>query len=147
MAYILGFPLLAVTLLIGSIVSFRRRLCTNATLRPSLVVRRWLVIGLTLAAVAGHLWSWWLVRPVVPAGAKPGTVIYGGPGDGLWFALAILGPWMWMQLVNVAMALYCSRAGKQAALAGTVLLLTWVAAALVGAELGACPAGMICRSG
>ena len=147
MAYILAFPLLSVTLLIGNIVSFRRRLRTNATPRPSLAVRRWLVIGTTLAAVAGHLWAWWLVRPFVPAGAKPGTVIYGGPGDGLWFGLAILGPWMWMQLMNAAMALYCSRVGKQAALVGTLLFLTWVAAALVGSELGACPAGMICRGG
>lgn len=75
------------------------------------------------------------------------TAIYGGPGDGFWFMLAILFPWVFMQFVNVGLALYCSRTVGQAARAWAILLALWIAAVFAGGSLLECPKGMVCRCG
>jgi hypothetical protein len=115
--------------------------------RPSLQVRRSVVAIVTLICVVLHVWSYWPLRSEVSAEIKPGTVIYGGPGDGLWFMVAILFPWLLMQFVNVGLALYCSRTVGQAARAWAVLLGLWIAAGVAGGSLIECPAGMVCRGG
>jgi amino acid transporter len=129
------------------VVQFRRRLHVADLPRPSLRVRRSVVAIVTVICVALHVWSYWPLHSEVSPEMKPGTVIYGGPGDGLWFMLVILFPWVLMQFVNVGLALYCSRTVGQAARAWAVLLGLWIAASFAGGSLIECPAGMVCRGG
>ncbi|HMA97503.1 MAG TPA: hypothetical protein VKP30_32685, partial [Polyangiaceae bacterium] len=78
---------------------------------------------------------------------KPGTVIYGGPGDGLWLMVVILFPWFLMQFINVGLAFYCSRTMGQAARTLAILFALWIAATFAGGSLTECPKGMVCRAG
>lgn len=114
--------------------------------RTSLAVRGWIVAGVTLATIGLHLWSWLPLRPVVPANASAGSVLFGGPGDGLWFMLVLL-VWVGMQPINVLLACFCARSTKQAALIASGLIGVWLGAAALGAALTKCPARFVCTSG
>jgi hypothetical protein len=144
---VLFLPISVFVLTIASVVQFRRRLHTTDLPKPSLQVRRLVVAIVTLICVALHVWSYWPLHRQVTAEMKPGTVIYGGPGDGLWFMLAILLPWVLMQVVNLGLALYCSSTVRQAAYALGGLLVLWIAAGFAGCSFIECPAGMVCRGG
>jgi len=135
------------TLAFSGVTSLRERERDAAPPRPSLGTRRWIVAGVTLAAVALHLWSWLRLRPVVPPNARAGSVLSGGPGDGLWLMLVVLAPWFCMQLVNVWLACFCARNVKQAALIGSLLLAVWIGTAVLGGVLTRCPAGFVCTGG
>jgi len=143
---VLLLPLLGLALYFG-LASLRNRLENPAPLRPSLSTRRWLVVALTLVAVAAHLASWVPLRHAVPAGARPGGVLYGGPGDGLFLMLFVLGPWFLIQPINVLLGCYCSRTRASAVLAMTILVGVWIAAAALGSELAKCPDGFRCVGG
>lgn len=99
-----------------------------------------------MATTALHLGSWLPLRPIVPANASAGSVLFRGPGDGLWFMLVLLG-WGAMQPINVLLACYCARSTKQAALIASGLIAVWIGAAALGAALTKCPAGFVCTSG
>lgn len=143
---VLLLPLLGLGLYFG-LASLRNRLENPAPLRPSLSTRRWLVVAVTLVAVAAHLASWIPLRVTVPTGAKPGGVLYGGPGDGLFFLVSVLAPWFLIQPINVLLACYCSRTKASAVLGMTILLAVWIAAAALGSELSKCPDGFRCVGG
>lgn len=144
-------PILALVLVlaltIANVVQFRKRLHTTDVPKPSLQVRRLVVAIVTLICVALHVWSYWPLHPQVTADMKPGSVIYGGPGDGFWFMLVIALPWILMQVVNLGLALYCSSTVRQAAYALGCLLVLWIAAGFVGCSFIECPAGMVCGGG
>ena len=129
------------------ILPFPERLRTGELPQPSLVARRWIVAVVTLVALSLHLWSYWSLQPQVPAGAAPGTVLYRGPGDGLFYLFFILLPWVAMQAVNLGLACYCSRSWRQATAAGGLLLATWIAVGWAGHRLLDCPEGMVCAAG
>jgi hypothetical protein len=131
----------------GGVASLRRRVQDARPPRPSLSTRRWIVLGVTLAAVALHLWSWLPLRPVVPPNASAGSVLSGGPGDGLWLMLVVLAPWLCMQPLNVCLACFCARSLKQAALIAGALVAVWIGTALLGGALTRCPAGFVCTGG
>ena len=114
---------------------------------PSQQGRRVVVTMVSVVCGALHLWSYWPLRPLVAADMGPGSVIYGGPGDGLWLMLVIAFPWFLMQIVNVGLACYCCRTARQAALVWGLLVAFWVAVGLAGSALSACPSGMTCAGG
>jgi hypothetical protein len=143
---VLLLPLLGLALHFG-LASLRNRLEKSAPLRPSLTIRRWLVVAVTLVGVAAHLASWLPLRHAVPAGAGPGGVLYGGPGDGLFIMVSVIAPWFLMQPINVLLACYCSRTKASAALVMTLLVAIWIAAAALGNELTKCPEGFRCVVG
>jgi len=144
-------PVLLLTLLglalYFSIGSLRRRLKDNTPLRPSLSIRRWLVAAVTVVGVAAHVASWLPLRPAVPAGASPGGVLYGGPGDGLFLMLFVTAPWLLMQPINALLACYCSRTTAQAIIGTVILVAVWIAAGALGSELATCPDGFRCVGG
>ena len=74
-------------------------------------------------------------------------MLYGGPGDGLFFLIAVLAPWFLMQPINVLLACYCTRTKKSAVLATIILLAVWIVAAALGSELSKCPDGFRCVGG
>lgn len=131
----------------SGVASLRQRVRDAATPRPSLPARRWIVAGVTVAALAAHLWSWLPLRPIVPPHASAGSVVYGGPGDGLWLLLMVLVPWVCMQPINVCLACFCARSVKQAALIASLLLAVWLGTAALGGALTRCPAGVVCTGG
>lgn len=143
---VLLLTLLGLALYFG-LASLRRRLKDEAPSRPSLSSRRWLVVAVTVVGVAAHLASWLPLRPVVPAGASPGGVLYGGPGDGLFVIFFIAAPWLLMQPINALLACYCSRTTAQAILGTTILVAVWLAAGALGSELAKCPDGFRCVGG
>ncbi len=134
-------------LVIGSVSAFRQRLLGTETPKPSIPNRRWIVAAITLVGAAAHLLSWLKVRTTVPVGAKPGSLILGGPGDGFVLLFIILAPWLFMQFINVGLAFYCSRTWKQASFAGSLLLAVWIGALASGAQLASCPEGFTCSGG
>ena len=140
--------LVAIAVAFAGASSFRQRLGESASPQPSIRTRRGITMALTLVAVAAHLWTWLELRPIVPVGAKPGSVLPGGgPGDGFWLLFGIVAPWLLMLPINVGLACFCSRTVKQAVLVGCLLLAVWIGAAAVGAELVRCPDGFICPGG
>jgi hypothetical protein len=131
----------------SGVASLRQRVRDGGTPRPSLPTRRWIVAGVTLAGVTAHLWSWLPLRPIVPPHASAGSVVYGGPGDGLWLLLMVLVPWVCMQPLNVCLACFCARSGKQAALIASLLVGVWMGTAALGGALTRCPVGFVCTGG
>jgi hypothetical protein len=110
-------------------------------------MRRLVVAVVTSIGVALHVWSYWPLHRQVSPDLQPGSVSYGGPGDGFWFMLVIVFPWVLMQVANVGLALYCSRTVRQAAYSFGGLLALWIAAGLVGRSIIECPPGMVCLGG
>ncbi len=115
--------------------------------RPSLPVRRWIVASVTLVMVAAHLWSWLPLRPSVPPHAGAGSVLYGGPGDGLYLMLMVALPWLCMQPINLCLACVCARSVKQATLIASLLVAVWIGAAALGSDMTECPPGFVCAGG
>lgn len=58
-------------------------------------------VAFDLLTLTRHVYAAARLRPMVPAGADPGTVVYGGPGDGFAMLLAVALPWLGMQIVCV----------------------------------------------
>lgn len=130
----------------AGIASLRQRLQDAAPPRPSLKIRAWIVAGASLATIALQLLSWLPLRPIVAPNASAGSVVYGGPGDGLWLLL-VIATWVVMQPINVLMACFCARSVKQAALIASVLIGAWIGTAALGGALTRCPAGFVCTGG
>ncbi len=144
------FALIAVVLVLvafSGVPSLLRRVQGGTAPRPALPTRRWIVLGVTLATVAVHLWSWLPLRPSVPPDAVVGSVLYGGPGGGLYLMFMVLLPWVCMQPLNVWMACFCAGSVKQAALIGSVLIAVWLGAAALGGAVTECPPGFVCTGG
>ncbi len=113
---------------------------------PPRVVRL-ATVGLNLVALAWHLYASAKLRPIVHASAGPGTVVYGGPGDGLVMLFMVALPWLVMQITNLPLAWAASATIRQFVAFWGLLLGCWLAAGYVGSMLMECPPGIVCAGG
>jgi hypothetical protein len=115
--------------------------------RQSPVINRLIILALNVIALAWHIYASASLRPVVPAGAVAGTVVYGGPGDGLAFLFMVALPWASMQIINLPLAWAASTAFRQFFALWGLLVACWLGASYVGGKMMECPPGIVCAGG
>lgn len=113
--------------------------------RPTTV--RSATLALNVLALTWFMYASARLRPLVPEGAAAGTVVYGGPGDGLFLLFMVALPWLSMQLINLPLAWAASTTFRQFFGFSGLLLACWFGASYIGWKLMECPPGIVCAGG
>lgn len=104
-------------------------------------------LALNVLALSWFMYASARLRPMVPEGAAVGTVVYGGPGDGLFLLFMVALPWLSMQLINLPLAWAASTTFRQFFGFWGLLLACWFGASYIGWKMMECPVGIVCAGG